>query len=138
MIYLTAEQETLYKLLAEHPKSSYQQVADLTGWALQGVSVRCRALVIKGAIERKGNQRRFTHSAIEDIKYMVTYDGNPPKTPELPDTLMEHLKDFKVTDQQRRTIKENPNLSRRELAAKLGISKLEVNMLLDRINYKRR
>lgn len=129
MIYLTAEQETLYKLLKEQPALNYVQIAELTGWPPKGVSERCRALIKKDAIERKGNQRRFTHRAV-DIEYAVTFDGRPPKAVDQPDTMLEHLKTYKVTDQQRSVIKSNPKLSRRELASKLGITKLEVNLAL--------
>lgn len=130
MIYISEQQEQLLKLIMETPDINYAQIAELTEWPINGISERCRALIKKGVIERKGNQRRFTHKAIEDIEYTVTFDGKPPKAEELPDPLMERLKAFKVTDEQRLIINKNRSVSRMELARKLRISKLEVNLAL--------
>lgn len=130
MIYINEYQAQLIDLLREKPDLTYVEIAEITEWPTKGISERCRSLMSKGLVERKGNQRVFTHHVVEGIEYTATIDGRPPKEEELPDGLMEHLKRFKVTDEQRRIISANQGLSRREFARKLGISKLEVNLAL--------
>jgi len=53
---------------------------------------------------------------------------------EVPDTLVETMITFKLTDEQREIILNNKNLSRTELAKKLGIKKSHLLYVLQKMN----
>ncbi|MCA0754854.1 winged helix-turn-helix domain-containing protein [Paenibacillus sp. N4] len=132
MIYISTAQAYLLELIKEKPDMRYKPISEITGWPLRTITERFQVLVDKGIIRREGN-KRFFNQYITDVPYTVTQDGYPPGAdPQADgtDVLLKDLATFTPTDEQRLFIHGHKHLPRKELARRLGIGKLEVNLAL--------
>lgn len=86
-------------------------------------------LVDKGLVNKEGVTRQYRYSRTE-VEFVVVTERELKDAAEEPDALVNSLKTFRPSDEQRRYLQKHKHLPRRELASKLGLTKLEVNHVL--------
>lgn len=86
-------------------------------------------LVDKGLINKEGVTRQYRYSRTDE-EFIVVTDRELKDVAEDPDKILNHLKSFRPTDEQRQLLQKYCHLPRRELASKTGLTKLEVNHAL--------
>jgi len=106
----------------------YTQIADELGVVRPKIFNRITKLVRYGVVIRTGKRGSYVYTVAEI---------EPEDIPDMPDTLLEQLVSYKLTAEQEEILEANSHLSRRELAQKLGISKLQLNHALDKAQPRR-
>lgn len=94
-------------------------------------------LVDKGLINKEGVTRQYRYSRT-DVEFVVVTDRELKAAAEEPDKIANHLKTFRPSEDQRQFLQKHKHLARRELASKLGLTKLEVNHALLQLGIGRK
>ncbi|OMF35213.1 hypothetical protein BK133_10905 [Paenibacillus sp. FSL H8-0548] len=86
-------------------------------------------LVEKGLVNKEGVTRQYRYSRTE-IEFVVVSDREHKDAAQDPDEIANHLKSMRPTAEQRQFLNKHKHLPRRELASRLGLTKLEINHVL--------
>ncbi|NQX68469.1 hypothetical protein HQN90_20295 [Paenibacillus alba] len=135
MLQLTPGELKIFELL--RAGMTYQQISLELGIKKPDTIERLNRMMDFGAVKRTGNPKRYVYSAV-DLPYEVVKRRNKDCWNTHgnvgPDTLLEELITFQLTDEQKLDVaKHRDNLSRSALAAKLQIPKLHLNIAMDRL-----
>ncbi|MBD0381218.1 hypothetical protein [Paenibacillus sedimenti] len=113
---------------------TYAQIKKETDDNRHNMTSRTNKLIEFGALIRTGGKRSFVYTVVPDIEYEIIQERRAQKELmiEVEDRLLDNLQVFELTEEQQQRLKENQHLGRTALAAKLGISKLQLNYVLDK------
>ncbi|ACT00272.1 hypothetical protein [Paenibacillus sp. JDR-2] len=140
MVKLTTKQWELVKVVQANPGIKFRLMLELTGFTGKRVSAfsdLAKTLVDRDILRRTGNKRHYQFYIAEgfDLDSVVTSDPAPGmKKPDENDPLIQEALEISLSDEQITYLKSNNHLPRRQLAEKLGISKLALNLFLIKLN----
>jgi hypothetical protein len=133
MIYITKTMNNILQYIIEHPNCMLRDIARDMYMTKANVNTQLSALYSRGAIVRFGEVRPHSYRASGE---KVTTDPNQGSliakaNKVFPDPM--HLSDVKIRKDQENYIRYNLHLPRRELAKRLGMTKLDLNYAMDKL-----
>ncbi|WP_236290235.1 hypothetical protein [Paenibacillus allorhizoplanae] len=107
----------------------------------QNMAGRMSWLMKNGIVIRTGSKRRFVYT-VNKIIYEIIPIRNAAKETlpdEGPDVLLEEMFSIKLSEEQMQIINDNrETMGRTAIAAKVGISKLQLNHVMNGMIYKKK
>ncbi|NRF91493.1 hypothetical protein HQN89_10725 [Paenibacillus frigoriresistens] len=122
-------------------KTIAQIASEQEGMPSQNMAGRMSWLIKNGIVIRTGKKKKYIYSTPE-ISYEIIPTRMAVREPmqdEIPDTLLEEMLAMKLTDNQRQIIEKNwRTMGRTELAAEVGITKLQLNHVMIKLGLKKK
>jgi len=132
MVAITPKQKKVLKVIEAAPGSAMSNLCSALKLVRSDVADVVKGLWRKGLVERRGLVKHYTYYPIQK-PFIVTKNGRMPKGhASISDALVQQSSNYKLSEKQQVLLKDNADKPRSELARLLGISKLQLNFILDK------
>lgn len=117
-----------------------QQIREETGEKRDRIYCRVRRLMEIGALKQSGKRKSYVYTPVEVSYEVISPRRSPDEDKQVPieDRLLDNLHVFELSEDQKWIMNENQHLGRTALAAKLGITKLQLNYVLYKASKRSR
>lgn len=145
MIELTERQEVVFNAIKSNPNIDALKLMVITGYNKNSMIRHLQALRKKNVISRTKLQILYVYKTLDvecvlkkpiERSYIKNKKVDQIEIPE-DDDLLHGAMAFELNEEQIKFVKVNKDMPRTQLAKKLGIGKLEMNVALDKLNSKK-
>lgn len=133
MIYVSKTKARIIEYVRANPGSAIAEIYNSIGISATNSGTMLSDLVKVGALTRTGTLRYYKYfwsgaEYTEGLKPREEYENDKPHE----DLLLKDLENLELTEDQLLYLRNHTHLPRRELARRLGISKVELNQAMQK------